>query len=89
VDGEDSRSSGLVQVSDGLNAEVLLWRESGPIARRWIVPTCVWRLFDCKNLSSRWKIATRGLVGRIILELMFRDRTGWTSTRVRRVADCV
>jgi hypothetical protein len=34
VDGEDSRSSGLVQVSDGLYAEVLLWCASGLIARR-------------------------------------------------------
>jgi hypothetical protein len=49
VDGEDIRSSGLVkwQVNDGLQAEVLLWCESGPIARRWIVPTCVWKLSDC------------------------------------------
>jgi hypothetical protein len=89
VDGEDSRSSGLVQVSDGLYAEVLLWCESGPIARLWIVPTCVWRLSDCKNASSCWKIATRGRIGRIPLELVFRDRTGWTCTCVRRVADCV
>jgi hypothetical protein len=43
VDGEDSRSSGLAQASDGLYAEVLLWCASGPIARRWIVPTCVWK----------------------------------------------
>jgi hypothetical protein len=52
VDGEDIRSSGLVQVSDGLYTEVLLWCASGPIARRWIVSTCVWRLSDCKNVSS-------------------------------------
>jgi hypothetical protein len=82
VDGEDSRSSGLVQVSDGLYAEVLLWCASGPIARRWIVLTCAWRLSDCKNVSSCWKIAT-------LLELVFRDCTGWTCTCVRRVADCV
>jgi hypothetical protein len=66
VDGEDSRSSGLVQVNDGLYAEVLLWCASGPIARRWIVPTCVWKLSDCKTGSEYWKIATRGPVGRIL-----------------------
>jgi hypothetical protein len=71
VDGEHIRSSGLVQVSDGLYAEVLLWCASGPIARRWIVSTCVWRLSDCKNVSSCWKIATRGPVGRILFELVF------------------
>jgi hypothetical protein len=89
VDDEVSQSTGLVQVSDGLYAEVLLWCASGLIALRWIVPTCVWRLSDCKNVSSCWKIATRGPVGRILLELLFRDRTVWTCTCVRRVADCV
>jgi hypothetical protein len=44
VDGEDIRSSGIVQVSDGLYAEVLSWCASGPIARRWIVSTRVWKL---------------------------------------------
>jgi hypothetical protein len=63
---EDIRSSGLVQVNDGLYAEVPLWCASGPIARRWIVPTCVWKLSDCKNGSECWKIATRGPVGRIL-----------------------
>jgi hypothetical protein len=33
VDDEDIRSSGLVQVNDGLYAEVPLWCASGPIAR--------------------------------------------------------
>jgi hypothetical protein len=41
MDDEDIRSSGLVKVNDGLCAEVLLWCASGPIARRWIVLTCV------------------------------------------------
>jgi hypothetical protein len=49
VDDEDIRSSGLVQVNDGLYAEVPLWCASGPIARRWIAPTCVWKLYDCKK----------------------------------------
>jgi hypothetical protein len=63
---EDIRSSGLEQASDGLYAEVLLWRASEPIARRLIVPTCVWKLSDCKNGSECWKITTRGPVGRIL-----------------------
>jgi hypothetical protein len=66
VDGEDIRSSGLMQVNDGLYAEVPLWCASGLIARRGIVPTCVWKLSDCKNGSECWKIATRGPVGRIL-----------------------
>jgi hypothetical protein len=33
VDGEDIRSSGLVQVNDELCAEVLSWFASGPIAQ--------------------------------------------------------
>jgi hypothetical protein len=66
VDGEDIRSSGLDQASDGLYAEVPLWCASRPIARRWIVPTCVWTLPDCKNGSECWKIASRGPVGRIL-----------------------
>jgi hypothetical protein len=89
VDGEDIRLSGLVQVSDGLYAEVLLWCASGPIARRWIVSTCVWRLSDCKNVSLCWRIATRGPVERILFELVFRDHTGWTCTCVRSAVDCV
>jgi hypothetical protein len=34
MDGKESRSLGLVQVSDGLYAEVQLLCASGPIARR-------------------------------------------------------
>jgi hypothetical protein len=58
--------AGKWQVNDGLYAEVPLWCASGPIARRWIVPTCVWKLSDCKNGSECWKIATRRPVGRIL-----------------------
>jgi hypothetical protein len=57
--------AGKWQVND-VYAEVPLWCASGPIARRWIVPTCVWKLSDCKNGSECWKIATRGPVRRII-----------------------
>jgi hypothetical protein len=41
VDDEDVRSSGLVQVNDGLYAEVPLWYASGPIARRLIDMVCL------------------------------------------------
>jgi hypothetical protein len=41
ADDEDIRLSGLVQVNDGLYAEVPLWCAIEPIARRWIAPTCV------------------------------------------------
>jgi hypothetical protein len=54
-----------LQVNEGLYAEVPLWSASGPIARRCIVPTCVWKLYDCKNGSECWKIATRGPVGEL------------------------
>jgi hypothetical protein len=52
ADDEDIRLSGLVQVNGGLYAEVPLWCARGPIARRWIAPTCVWKLSDCKNWSE-------------------------------------
>jgi hypothetical protein len=58
--------AGKWQVNDGLYDEVPLWCASGPISRWWIVPTCVWKLYDCKNGSECWKIATRGPVGRIL-----------------------
>jgi hypothetical protein len=29
-----------------------VWSASEPIARRWIVPMCVWKLSDCKNGSD-------------------------------------
>jgi hypothetical protein len=63
VDGEDIRSSGLVQVNDGLYAEVPLWCASGPIARRWIDLVCLealrlqeweWVLED-SHKKSCWK----------------------------------
>jgi hypothetical protein len=65
VDDEDIRLSGLVQVND-VYAEVPLWCASEPIARRWIVPKCIWKLSDCKNGSECYEIATRGRVRRIL-----------------------
>jgi hypothetical protein len=41
ADDEDIRSLGLVQVNDGLYAEVPLWCASGPITRRWIDLVCL------------------------------------------------
>jgi hypothetical protein len=41
VDDEDIRSSVLVQVNDGLYAEVPLWCASGPIARQRIDLVCL------------------------------------------------
>jgi hypothetical protein len=73
VDGEDIRSSGLV--NDGLYAEVPLWCASGPIARRWIVPTCVWKLSDCKNGSECWRLPQE-----VLLEEFYRS---WCSGTVR------
>jgi hypothetical protein len=55
-----------------------LWSVSGPIARHWIVPACVWKLSDCKNGSECWKIATRGPVGRILLEESYRNECSGT-----------
>jgi hypothetical protein len=52
VDDEDIRSSGLVQVNDGLYAEVPLLCASEPIAWRWIVLTCVWKLSELKKSSE-------------------------------------
>jgi hypothetical protein len=80
--------AGKWRVND-VYAEVLLWSASGPMTRWWIVPTCVWKLSDCKNGSECWKIATRGPVGRILYEWVFQDRAGRTCTCVRRVAGCV
>jgi hypothetical protein len=67
VDDEDSRSSGLVQVSDGLYAEVPLCA-SGPIAGRWIVPTCVWKLSDCKEGVSVGRLPQQ-----VLLEEFYRS----------------
>jgi hypothetical protein len=80
VDDEDIRLSGLVQVYDGLYAEVPLWCASGPIARRWIVPTCVWKLSDCKNGSECWKITQEVLLEEFYSQLCSEKQTGRTCT---------
>jgi hypothetical protein len=79
VDDEDSRSSGLVQVSDGLYAEVPLWCASGPIAQRWIVPTCVWELSDCKEGVSVGRLPQQ-----VLLEEFYRSECSET-VQVERV----
>jgi hypothetical protein len=61
VDGEDIRSSGLVNGRLMMDyAEVLLWSASGPIARR------VFGSFMTAGWSECWKTATRRPVGRIL-----------------------
>jgi hypothetical protein len=65
-----------LQFNDGLYAEVQLWCESGPIARRWIVPTCVWMLSDCKN----WKRVLEDLPQEVLLEEFYRS---WCSETVK------
>jgi hypothetical protein len=67
-----------VQVND-VYAEVLLWCASGLIARRWIVPTCVWKLSDCKNGSECWKMPQE-----VLLEEFYRSECSET-VRVGRV----
>jgi hypothetical protein len=47
--------AGKWRVND-VYADVPLWSASGPIAWRWIVTTCVWKLSDCKNWSECWKV---------------------------------
>jgi hypothetical protein len=58
---------------------VPLWCASGPIARRWIVPACVWKLSDCKNVSECWKSNTE-----VLLEEFYRSECSET-VRVGRV----
>jgi hypothetical protein len=74
----DSRA-GKWQVNDGLYAEVPLWCESGPIARRWIVPTCVWKLSDC-----RVEVSVGRLPKDVLLEKFYRNECSET-VRVGRV----
>jgi hypothetical protein len=78
VDDEDIRSSGLVQVNDAY-AEVPLWSASGPIARRWIVPTCVWKLHDCRVGVSVGRLSQD-----VLLEEFYRNECSET-VRVGRV----
>jgi hypothetical protein len=87
VDDEDIRSSGLVQVND-VYAKVPLWSASGPIARRWMVPTCVWKLYTARMGASVGRLPQEVLLEEFY-ELLFRDRAGRTCTCVRRVAGCV
>jgi hypothetical protein len=51
-----------LQFNGGIYAEVPLWCASGPIARRWIVPTCVWKLSDCNLGVSVGRLAQEVLL---------------------------
>jgi hypothetical protein len=71
VDDEDVRSSGLVQVNDGLYAEVPLWCASGPIARR-------------SFMSARMGASVGRLPQDVLLEESYRNECSGT-VRVGRV----
>jgi hypothetical protein len=58
---------------------VPLWCARGPIARRWIAPTCVWKLYDCKNGSECWRLPQE-----VLLEEFYRSECSET-VRVGRV----
>jgi hypothetical protein len=68
VDGEDSLSSGLVQVNDGLYAEVPFWCASGPIARR------VFGSF----LTARMGVSAGRLPQEVLLEEFYRSECSET-----------
>jgi hypothetical protein len=70
VDGEDIRSSGLV---NGRLAGVPLWCASGLIARRWIVPTCVWKLN-----TARMGVSVGRLSQDVLLEEFYRSESSET-----------
>jgi hypothetical protein len=71
VDDEDIRSSGLVQVNDGLYAEVPLWCASRPIARRWI-------------MTARMGVSVGRLPQEVLLEEFYRSERSET-VRVGRL----
>jgi hypothetical protein len=79
MDDEDIRSSGLVQVNDGLYAEMPLWCASGSIARQWIVSTCV-RSF----MTARMGVSVGRLPQEVLLEEFYRIECSETM-RVGRV----
>jgi hypothetical protein len=78
VDDEDIRSSGLVQVNDGLYAEVPLWCASGPITRRWIARTCIWKLYTARMGASVGRLPQE-----VLLEEFYRSECYGTVQVVR------
>jgi hypothetical protein len=68
-----------LQCNDGIYAEVPLWCARGPIARRWIVPTCVWKLY-----TARIGVSDGRLPQEVLLEEFYRSECSRT-VQVRRV----
>jgi hypothetical protein len=58
---------------------VPLWYASGPIARRWIVPTCVWKLYTARMGASDGRLPQD-----VLLEEFSRSESSET-VRVGRV----
>jgi hypothetical protein len=65
--------AGKWQVNDGLYAEVPLWCAMKPIARRWIVPTCVWKLY-----TARMGVSDGRLPQDVLLEEFYRSESSET-----------
>jgi hypothetical protein len=83
MDDEDIRSSGLMQVNEGLYAEMPLWCASGPIARH------VFGSF----LTARMGVSVVRLPQEVLLEEFYRSECSETvqvgRVRVFEVSDCV
>jgi hypothetical protein len=50
-----------------------LWCASGPIARRWIAPTCVWKLY-----TARMGVSVGRLPQEVLLEESYRNECSET-----------
>jgi hypothetical protein len=62
-----------LQFNDGIYAEVLLWCASGLIARRWIVLTCVWKLYTARMGANVGRLPQE-----VLLEEFYRNECSGT-----------